>query len=360
MTLTYVLLGTIAVVYPMGWVAVSASGNKNRNLSKAKSAGSRIFSFLIFVVIFIMTAFRHISGISIDEYAYRNRITTYKDMPLSEVMKTRTEWLASVPTWILSNLTQNTQWIIIWCSLITFGILLYCIKKYCDNYEFGILLLFLLNIVNQSFNTMQHVESAAILFLGLPFVYKRKFWKYLIIVGLASLVHSSAILMIALYFIANMKPWSIKFVGVSVAFVIAMVLFNSVSGSLFSSLGVYENYSDTLAAGGGVKIITIIVAFIPICFAFFVRKKLPDDDKMLNTCINVALIYAMIYLVASQQKYVARFALFIQPWLIVLYTKILTYIKNDKLYLPSYYFLTIGYGATLVYFTRQLQYTFMM
>lgn len=359
MQLTYAFFIAIAVIFPLSCIAVATGGNKDRNLSKAKMPVTKVFVFLVFVAIFIFTAFRHISGTNIDEYAYRNRIISYKDMPFGTMLTSKIEWLAAIPTWILSNITQNTQWIIIWASLITYAILVYCIKTYCDNFEFGILLLFLLNIVNQSFNTMQQVESAAVLMLGIPYIYQKKFWKYLVIVIIASLIHSSAILMLALYPIANMKPWSAKFVGVAGLFIVIMLVFNSMAGTVLSSLGVYENYSDTIASGRGVKLITIIVSFVPVTMAFLFRNILPKDDPLLNCCINVAMIYAMIYLVASQQIYVARFAIFIQPWLIVFYTKALTYLKKEKYSVPVYYVLTLGYGATMVYFTRSLTYTFM-
>ena len=359
MQLTYVFFIDIAISYVLSWIATSLGDTKNRNLSRSKNVTAEVFVFLVFVSIFIMAAFRHIEGLSVDEYAYRNRITTYDEMSFGKLLTSKIEWIAAIPTWVLSNITHNTQWIIIWSSLVTYAVFVFCIKKYCDNFEFGILLLFLLNIVNLSFNVIQQVEATAILMIGIPYVYKRKFWKYAIVVILASMVHSSAILLILIYFIVHMKPWSAKFIAVAIAFSLAVLLFNSVAANIFSALGLYDNYIDILSSGGGVKAITIIVAFVPIIICFLFRKRLPNDDKQLNCCINAALIYAMIYLISSQQKYVARFAIFLLPWILVLYTKMITYLREDKLSVPIYYFLTLGYGATMIYYTRSLTYTFM-
>ena len=359
MVLTKAMFIVIAIVYPLGWLATAFEGDKRRNLSKTRDLRTIAVILLIFAVIFMFAAYRHITGPAVDEYAYRNRIISYRTMSLKKAFK-MVEIFSTLPTWVLSRMTHNTQAIIIFCSFVTYFIFIYCIKNYCDNFELGIILLFFLNIVNYSFNAMQQVEAAAVLLLGLPYLYKRDFKKYLIVVIAASLIHLSSLIMIALYFIVNIKPWSAKFIGVAMAFVAVMVLFNSVFVPLVSRIGIYENYSSVLAAGGGVKLITVVVAFVPIGMALVFKRHLPDDDKELNCLINLTMIYAMIYLVSFRQRFVARFAIFLLPFLLPYYTKLVTLLRKERLSLIVYYILVMGYGATTIYFTRSLGYTFML
>ena len=359
MSLTKAMFIVMAMVYPLSWLATAFDGNKKRNLSKTKDLKAIILILIIFVIIFVFAGCRHVSGSAIDEYAYRNRVISYRSLSFGEALK-NIEWLSAIPTWIMSQITRNSQSIIIFDSLVTYSLFVYCIKKYCDNFELGILLMFLLNLVNLSFNAMQQVEAASVLMLGIPYLYKKDFKKYLLIVILASLIHISSIVMLALYFIANIKPWSFKFIGVSVLFIFLMMIFNTVSVPIFNALGIYDNYIDVLKAGGGVKAITVIVAFIPIGMALAFKKYLPEDDREMNCLTNMVMIYAMIYLVASQQRFIGRFAIFLLPWLIPFYCKLITYLRKERLSVIIYYVLLIGYGATTIYFTSSLKYELML
>lgn len=180
------------------------------------------------------------------------------------------------------------------------------------------------------------------------------------IVLLASLVHTSAIIMLAVYFIANMKPWSGKMIGISFLFIVLMFSFTTIMPRVFSALNMYENYIDFLSAGGGVKTITVIVAFIPPVLAFVLKERLPKDDREFNCLINIVLVYALIYMVSFAQRYVARFAIYLLPWVIIFYTKLITHLRKERLSALVYYVLVVGYGVTMIYFTRKMEYAFMV
>ncbi|MCQ2484431.1 MAG: EpsG family protein [Clostridia bacterium] len=357
MSLINLFLILIAVTYPLAKGAVNISGSRDGRLGATHESGAKAIAFLIFLILAISFGFRGIVAEVNDEYVYRNRVLRMVGKELSVVLPDSSEYIDTIACWIVSRLFPGeSQWLLVYYSTVTFALLIIFIYKYCDNFELGILLIFLLNIANVSMNTMQQMEAVAISTLGIPYVYKRNFVKYAIVIAAATLVHNSAIILIAVYFIANMKPWSPKFLGVAFSFVIIMVIFNTVAPNLFSRMEIFEEYDDTF--GNGVKIITVIVAFIPVIFAFFMRSHFPKDDTELNYAINMSLVYAMIYLVATQNKYVARFGMFIQPYLIVLYTKALTHLKKENLSTVFKFMLITGYGATMIYFVQGIRYTF--
>lgn len=358
MSLITLFLILIAVTYPLSRGAVNLSGSKDGRLGATDETGVKVVVFLIFLIFAITFGFRGIIAAVNDEYAYRNRVLRMVGKELPAVMKGTSEYIDTFACWITAKIFPGeSQWILFYYSTVTYAFFIIFIYKYCDNFEFGILLLFLLNIVNVSMNTMQQMEAVAISTLGIPYVYKRNFIKYAIVIAVAAMIHNSAIVLIAIYFIANMKPWSAKFIGVAAAFVLIMVVFNTVAPNLFSRMDILENYGDSF--GSGVKTITVIVAFIPVAFSYFMRSYFPEDDAEFNCAINMAMIYAMIYLVSTQNKYVARFAMFIQPYLIVLYTKALTHLKKENLSSVVRFGLIAGYGATMIYFVQNIRYKFM-
>lgn len=357
MALTNLFLILIAITYPLSKGAVNLSGSKDGRLGSTNEMGVKIVVFLVFLILAFTFGFRGISAAVNDEYAYRNRVLRMVGKELPSVMKGTSEYIDTLACWIVAKvLPGESQWILVYYSTVTYALFVIFIYKYCDNFEFGILLLFLLNMVNVSMNTMQQMEAVAITTLGIPYVYKRNFIKYAIVIAVAAMVHNSAIVLIAIYFIANMKPWSARYVGVAFAFVIIMVLFNTVAPDMFSRMDILEEYGSSY--GSGVKAITVIVAFIPVLFAFSMKSYFPDDDAAFNCAVNMSLVYAMIYLVSTQNKYVARFGMFIQPYLIVLYTKALTHLKKDNLSTIVRFGLVAGYGATMIYFVQNIRYRF--
>lgn len=357
MVLTYALLIVMAIVCSLSCGAVSLGGNRNRCVNGTDVPAARVLIFLVFLTLIIFSGFRGISALINDEYAYRNRVLSMTDRSLMSALSDGPEKLDNLINWISSRIMPGeSQWILFSYSLITYSCFIYIIYKYCDFFELGILLLFLLNIVNVSFNTMQQMTAVAVASLGIPFIFGKKFFKYLIVIIVATLIHNSAIMLIAVYFVANMKPWSGKFIGIASAFVVVMALFNTVAPNFFSSVGMLEEYGDSY--GQGVRIITVLVAFIPLVFTIFFRSILPQDDDTLNCTINMAMIYAMIYLVSTQNLYVARFAMYLQPYLIILYTRAMSYLKKENYSAITYFVLVVGYGATLIYFTKDSEYHF--
>ena len=356
MVTTYAFAIVIAIVYPLAWGAVNVGGNHNRKLNGTDNTGAKLLVFLIFAVFVIFAGFRTISGWGIDEYVYRRRVLKMVGTTLMSQLKASREIFDTIPNWIVANTVGDSQGILVWNAFLTYGCFIYCIYKQCDNFELGILLLFLLNIVNTSFNTMQQISAVAVTMFSIPYVYKRKFKKFVAVIVIATLIHSSAIILIALYFIANMKPWSGRFMAVAAAFVIVMTLFRTVAPGLFRALGLFDDYSATYDSG--VRGITVVVAFVPLLFSLVFKNYLPKDDSELNCSINMCMIYAMIYLVSTQNVYVARFAMYIQPYLIVFFTKLITELRKDRLSTIAYYALIFGYGATLIYFTRMTSYKF--
>ena len=356
--LVYTFFIVIAIVVPLARGAISLGGNRDGRIAGTDNTGAKVMVFLIFLVFAFYAGSRGIAADVNDEWVYRNRVAYMADKPFATIFTDSNEVLDNFGYWIVSHvLPGESQWIIVYFSIITYGCFIYSLYKQCDNFDFAILLLFLLNIVNVSFNTIQQMEAVSISMLAIPYVHKKKFIKYAVIILIATLIHNSAAILFAIYFVANMKPWSWKFVGVAAGCVVIMMVFNQVAPTLFSRMEILQEYGDSF--GNGVKIITVLVAFIPLIFSFIFRSYFPDDDKGFNCSVNMSLMYAMIYLVSTQNLYVARFAMYLQPYVILLYTRGITYLRRENLSGITLFCLICGYGLTMVYFVQNIKYKFM-
>lgn len=339
-------------------VAVNKEGNSIRTLSRSHESVTWLMIILIIITLTVFVGFRHITGYSIDEYAYRNRFVDAARKPFISYVFKKTEILDALQVWLLSHLFGDSQAYLVGCAAVTYFCFIVVFSKNSENFELAILLIFLLNIVNVGFNTMQQVEASAVAFCALPFLKNRKFLKYTAVILVAALIHNSAIILIPFYFIANMKPWSGKFLAVSSAFVFLMIIFDSILPTMLTTFNL-QQYEYSVGTTS-VKIITVLVAFLPLLFSFLTRSYYDENDNFMSQCVNTTLIYAMIYLIALRNVYVSRFAIFFQPWIIMYYTKAMTYMRKNNLSTIMYYLLVVGYGATEVYFSMTTEYSFVL
>ena len=93
-----------------------------------------------------------------------------------------------------------------------------------------------------AFNGIRQYLAAAIIFSGVNFIKERKFWKYALIVFIAFLFHSSAILMIFPYFIANNKVSLSNILFLITASIVILFSFSEVLQ--FTGFLLNENLSD--------------------------------------------------------------------------------------------------------------------
>ncbi len=125
-------------------------------------------------------------------------------------------------------------------------ICIYTATKYYKGKEIALsMFLFYFLLFISSFNGMRQNFAAAIVVLSFKYIFERKFIKFLLIILLATMFHTSALSMIFLYFLwqkdQKLLPWPILFA--------IMALFTIVCLNLDSILGSFEDYefeSDSL------------------------------------------------------------------------------------------------------------------
>lgn len=200
--------------------------------------------------------------------------------------------------------------------------------KYSSDYMYSFFLFMTTTQFLWLYNGMRQFIAAVVVFAGFKFIEEKKIVKFFILVAVASLIHSTALIMIPAYFIAQMKPWSRKMliliafstlsivlIGTYTDFFIDIVVENTDSGSEYLKFNAIT----------GVNPIRILVSAVP-CFLSFISYKYIQDDtpKYIKACINLSLLAPMFYLIAffSSGTFVGRipiyfelFDLILLPWL---------------------------------------------
>lgn len=358
--LVYVYLGVTLAVYILALFAVKYGGDEVGNIKKSKNSVAVLMLIIIIFILFFISGFRHITSSANDEYAYRNRAITFISSGFGKVFSQSTEYLFNTIVWIAAKLWNDSQSIFVVVSAITVTCFILAIRNYSDSFSFSVLM-FMLIVYNGTFNGITQYMASAVLMLGSKYIYEHNFKKYLAVVILCTFIHAFSIVMLLVYFIAVAKPWSKRIVLSMVVAVICMLLFSNVIAPLLAKSSLFEDYESALTTGHhGVKLITVGFHAIPLVIAFLLRGKIDKDDKITNACVNIVLVNFLINLIATQEVYVARLALFTVPYEVILMSKLMTYIKKEGYYAVAYYFITIAYTASIIYFTRNSTYTLVL
>lgn len=165
------------------------------------------------------------------------------------------EFFAAEKGWTVLNIlisfyTCNRYIFILSVTLLIYTFLFISLKRYAANYPFA-LIVFIGLWFFFTFTYLRQVLGATIVWLSIPYIIKRKFWKFAIIALLACTLHKSAIIFFPIYFIVN-RSYTRK----QIICFMALALIAGVSplpNALFSAYGdmsTVELQNDYNAAGG--------------------------------------------------------------------------------------------------------------
>ncbi len=288
------------------------------------------FYFLLFVVLIVFSGFRQLHVNGMDEYAYRNRFNEFVGMSFSEALAfTPKEPLMSLVVFLATRLFDVSQGFLFLSSIIVLVPIVTSFSKYSIDFAYAIILLFATTMLYNSFNGIAQFLSAAIYLLAIPYIYKRQFWKYALVVAICCMFHMGAIVLFPIYFIAMNRTDSIKGILTSVFVLIVLIIAYGSLDSIISTTGMLDDYMFVVQEGHhGVNIITIIINCVPAALALY-SSRYTKDDKVTTICANMCVLHALIYIASFMDVYIARFAIFTCTFVILYLSRITKVFSNE-------------------------------
>jgi hypothetical protein len=216
-----------------------------------------------------------------------------------------------------------------WAILVSTAVLsvlpyYYIINKLSKNVILSVFIYITLAIYLIFFNAGRQGIASAIASISVIYLIERSIIKYVICIIIASLFHTTALIMLPFYFILNRK---VTFNNILIYTVIGVISFSFLSSflSLFSS-GIEERYAvyeNRGAAGGNLLALFFICLGI---YLFILREKISVKnlklfDVYFNYCIFTSIIYIVVIYTQADVNFIRitnYFALgFILIWPIV-------------------------------------------
>lgn len=254
---------------------------------------------------------------------------------------------------LLNQLSSNPQLMVFVTALITNCLIIWTLRKYSSIFELQTYLYITSGYYLVTMNGIRQALVAAILFASTRFIIENKFKHYLLITLIMTTFHSSALIMLPVYFIARQEAWSKKtmlmFLILPIAFLffkpLMSIIFKTIEGSRYAS---YEGAIMTGGEGGG-NVFRVIIAAIPVVIAYFGRNKLKQAWAESNVLVNMSLINLIIMLFSLFNWIFARFTFYFQLYNFILLPYLIKTIFDREEKQLIYYLLVLFYFAFFYY-----------
>ena len=323
--------------------AVSSTEGELKLLTDKKR--NNVMVWLVFLCFAFVAAFRY--GVGVDFFSY------YSDKWALKFEKQQYD----DPGFTLLAMISDTLFfgqkgsLIIIAAIITIALFVFTIAKRGENFCISCLLFVFVGCFTGMFNGVRQFLAAAILFTGYPYVVEKKFWKWTLIVALASSIHFTAILMFFIYFVCNFKcNW--RLVACYFLAAIALLYLYEPMFNLVGALKQEEINTDSAYMTTKVNALRIVVQCAPLIMFLFINKEKINDDPECRFLFNVCLLNAAIAVAAMNSAYLSRFYIYTSTFQVLMYPKLFSKAtKENAIILTSFlvvcYFVYWLYGVSI-------------
>ncbi len=301
------------------WVAITALFSqeakrievKDKTLSPNlfdKIPLSSFFIFLSFLGLFLVAGLRWRVGT--DYWQYASLYWSYSRVPINELFRLKLSNIGSFGIRTISIISRYTYddsaTMFFLVSLVTIGLCVFHIARTSKTFLYSILLFIFIGSWHGSFNGIRQYMAMAVIFAGSGFIIERKFWKYAIVVFLASLCHTSALVMLPVYFIVrrkvDYKQWFLL-VAIGIIMISSYDILFKVSAIILDKQMISTNPYMTKR----VNILRVAISWAPLAIYYMVRRVYGKDTES-NFYINMLLVNAILRVGTMNSAYLMRIA----------------------------------------------------
>lgn len=323
---TYLVVALLLVVFGLFFESINSATSE---LSSRKKIPNYFFIIPSFLLLFFISTFR--GDFNTDYRNYTNIFHLINNYSLTDVF---TVGFNIENGYILLNkligmFTDNE----IYLFAITTFIILYGFyhqfNKYSVNIWLSVLMFVTAGSYYASFNITRQILTVAIIFMGSKFLYERKFFKYLLVVILATLFHKSAIIMLPFYFILNFRINLRNMFFILAGSVFIILFFDSILA--FVQNYAYDNYTEDAYGMDGQRFTNAVLPLALLIFSFFHIKKLENKNTMHRIWFNAVIFYAVFFIIALQVEMLKRIGYFFAPYALLLIPYIFSRMQDKHL-----------------------------
>lgn len=267
--------------------------------------------YLLFLLLSLIVGFRDMIG-GYDVYVYGAYFDSLdKGITLKSIFSENQlfEKGFSIYNFLLHEFTRNRYIFFLITSLITYTLFALSSSRYALRILPIFLFFFFCKFFFMSFTYVRQGLAMSTIWLSIPFIEKRKFLPFSLLVILATSFHNSAVIFLLAYILSYRKFSSLQ--------IISMLFCSLILGQLGFLNSILSFWGDVTQAEkiinygdsemGSTNIFYIMdILLLTFCILYF--RQLFYSDKKISTIVNIALLYSCITLLTIREATLLRFS----------------------------------------------------
>lgn len=275
-----------------------------KNSIKSNEKAKRTFLILCGIVMFLIIALRHKEIGSTDSQNYYSNWELLSGLSfnglLSFMKETKFEVGYCFLVWCLSHIFPYGQFVFILSALLFTIAVCRFIYLYSEDPELSFVMYITLGLYSFMVQGLRQSIAMSICIFAVTLAKKRKLVSFILLVFLASTIHTSAIVFFFVYFLYGFTI-NIRSGVLAIIFAISLLALSSQVVAL-GNVAFDREYGTEVESGGYIAVaIYIIILFLSIVFAGKYRK-----DKDYSFFVFFTLIGAITYLMRYTEAQVAE------------------------------------------------------
>lgn len=266
-----------------------------------------------YVLIFVLT---FISGL---RYNVGRDFINYEQMYLdpSNIRNSFTEPVWSYISILLHNMGfSSVAWFCLTSFLINF-FFISGIRKLSKNFYLSVAFYIAMpHLFLESFNIVRQFVAMSIIFRFSYLFFQKKYWKFIIVILLASCFHKSAILVIPLFFISLIKIPNLFLILISLFCFVFRNKFLPLVIRIISNVSIYAGYLNKIESSESTSSLYAYVLLLVCLFIIFCFRK--PATREINILKNLSLMSFCIYLLFYTFQAGQRIGFYVLPYFVLL------------------------------------------
>lgn len=230
--------------------------------------------------------------------------------------------------YFVSGKTENYLLMFAFFAFVTIFLFLKAMYKQADSFGFTFFLFMTLGYYFQTFSTVRYYLALAMAVIAIPYVIKKKWINFILICLVGATIHKSMLIVIPLYFLAQIK-WNKIFTFLVLLVSASFLIFQNFYMEIF--LKVYPTYEETEYLEGGTSYISIVrcVAVLILSLALYEKTvKNSERNRFYFVCNIGALI---LYTCCSFLPVISRVGYYLTITQIFFIPSLIMGIENKKI-----------------------------
>lgn len=260
-----------------------------------------IFDFVLITIMIFICGFR--KNVGTDFLLYSRMYNNISIFPRVEI---GFKYLIN----FMSGMGLSSFWFFFLTSSLTILIVYYIIKKISDKPSESLFLFITLGYFSLQFNIIRQCLAIAVSLYSIKFIIKKDFFKYFVCILMASLFHTTALIMFPFYFISKINISKKRCVEILIILFIVSLMYNQIICLIVRYFPTYEVYltinNYTYDAAGVGSYLIILFNLLLFSVILINKSKLVKYNKNNNIYINMILFSFFYYFLSLNNTVMIR------------------------------------------------------